>query len=257
MISEELFNAWYAALEQRHLKALTFQEVRHALQALSSLYVERRQQSGAGKALDSAGKRAAFSLFYAALHLLEVSYVADQLNLKDFPIDSLTDLGCGTGTGGIAWSLELGGSVPLTAVDQNTWVLEEARWNFRQLGVKGEARQADLARCSLPPSGGVLLAFTVNELDEAARGTLLQRLRRRRGQGLLIVEPIARRVSPWWDKWAEIFQKEGGKEDQWRFTPPMPERLRLLDKAAGLDHRELTCRSLWVAPACQGVTSEH
>ena len=37
--------AWWAALEQRHLSDLTFQEVRKALQALSSIYVERRGEA--------------------------------------------------------------------------------------------------------------------------------------------------------------------------------------------------------------------
>src|SRR5512144_1936424 len=99
MISTDLLNTWYAALEERHLQTLTFQEVRRALQALSSLYVERRSQAGVRKALETAGKRAAFGLFYAPLHLLEVSYVVDQLELKQLPLRSLTDLGCGTGTG--------------------------------------------------------------------------------------------------------------------------------------------------------------
>ena len=55
------FAAWFAALEARHLGRLTFQEVRRALQALSSLYVERRGRLASGAALESEGKRAAFA----------------------------------------------------------------------------------------------------------------------------------------------------------------------------------------------------
>jgi len=249
MISEAVFQDWYSALEQRHLKVLTFQEVRRALQALSSLYVEERDRRGAAEALDSAGKRAAFALFYGALHLLQVSYVADQLDLKTVPITSLMDFGCGTGTGGIAWSLERNGSIFIQGVDRNQWVLEEAKWNYQRLGVRGETRRADVTKCALPTSGGVLLAFTANELEPAAREKLLHKLVAKRGLALLIVEPISRRITPWWKPWAEIFRKEGGREDEWRFTPVLPERLRLLDKAAGLNHRELTCRSLWRPPS--------
>ncbi len=246
MITEEQFGTWYAALEGRHLHALTFQEVRRALQALSSLYVERRNQAGVRKALDSAGKRAAFSLFYAPLHLLQVSYVVDSLRLREFPLRSLTDLGCGTGTGGAAWSLELGGAPRVTGVDLNQWVLEEARWNYRALGIAGESRKADLLVFPLPASGGTLLAFTANELDEPSREKLLRRLLQR--GAILVVEPIAHRVAPWWESWAVLFQSKGGRADEWHFSPVMPERLRLLDKAAGLDHRELKCRSLWLPP---------
>jgi len=246
MISEELFDKWYTALEERHLRTLTFQEVRHALQALSSLYVERRDPSSARKALDTAGKRAAFSLFYAPLHLLQISHVIEQLNLRNFRIKVLTDLGCGTGTGGAAWSLELGGSPRVTGVDLNPWVLEEARWNYHSLAVKGETRKGDLLTFPLSATGGTLLAFTANELDEPSRERLLRRLLQQRV--VLVVEPIARRVAPWWDGWADVFESQGGRADEWSFSPTMPERLRLLDKAAGLDHRELKCRSLWLPP---------
>ncbi|MBA3888795.1 MAG: hypothetical protein H0X67_24180, partial [Acidobacteria bacterium] len=59
--------AWLEALEGRHLSDLTPAEVARALRALSSCYVERRSKLARGGALDSAGKRAAFALFYAPL----------------------------------------------------------------------------------------------------------------------------------------------------------------------------------------------
>jgi hypothetical protein len=62
----------------------------------------------------------------------------------------------------------------------------------------------------------------------------------------LIVEPIARRVTSWWDEWAQKLKPLGGRNDDWRFRIDLPERLLLMDKAAGLDHRELTGRSLWL-----------
>jgi hypothetical protein len=47
----------------------------------------------------------------------------------------------------------------------------------------------------------------------------------------------------------QTFRGVGGREDTWRFPVTLPEPLALLDRAAGLDHRELTGRSLWLAPA--------
>ena len=67
-----------------------------------------------------------------------------------------------------------------------------------------------------------------------------------RGSPVLVVEPIAKRLSPWWDDWARRFVAAGGRNDEWRFPSVLPERLALMDKAAGLDHRELTGRSLWL-----------
>jgi len=77
--------AWYAALEARHLMSLTFPEVRRALQALSSLYVERRDRLVAGRALEGAGKRAAFAMFYGPLHFLIVREIVRALQAVDPP----------------------------------------------------------------------------------------------------------------------------------------------------------------------------
>jgi hypothetical protein len=67
-----------------------------------------------------------------------------------------------------------------------------------------------------------------------------------RGYPVLVVEPIAKKLSPWWDEWEKAFTAAGGRSDEWRFRVELPERLALMDKAAGLDHRELTGRSLWL-----------
>jgi len=63
---------WLNAAEARHLADLEFREVSRALRALSATYVERRDKIGSGAALAGAGKRAAFALFYAPIHLLLV-----------------------------------------------------------------------------------------------------------------------------------------------------------------------------------------
>jgi hypothetical protein len=52
-------------------------------------------------------------------------------------------------------------------------------------------------------------------------------------------------IPRWWDDWAEAFIAARGRSDEWRVSVILPERLALMDKAAGLDHRELTGRSLW------------
>jgi|SRR5438876_1512013 len=243
------FGDWCAALERRHLSRLTFQEVRRGLQALSSLYVERRGCLGAGRALEGEGKRAAFALFYGPLHYLLVRRIVEALGAVRPAPERIVDLGCGTGAAGAAWSLAAGGKPTVTGVDRNAWAVEEATWNLRALGVRGQGRRGDLE--STPLTGGgeaILLAYTVNELEADPRRRLLERLiaAARRGAQALVVEPIAKRSIPWWSEWSEAFRAAGGREDAWRFPVELPERLRLLDRAAGLDHRELTGRSLWL-----------
>src|SRR5262245_66504985 len=97
---------WYAALEERHLASLTFPEVRRALQSLSTLYVGKREKIAAGTALDGAGKRAAFALFYGPLHFMTVRAVA--LALGPAAPKRIVDLGCGTGVAGAAWASAAG-----------------------------------------------------------------------------------------------------------------------------------------------------
>ena len=247
MESPDRFAAYYEALEARHLSELTFAEVRRALQALSSVYVERRGRMAEGAAFDGAGKRAAFALYYGPMHFLLVREVVRALGPAVRAPRRILDLGCGTGTAGAAWALECESRARVEGVDRSGWAVAEARWTVARLGLDGRAARADAATAPLPvPPAGVLAAFTVNELDEEPRRRLLERLveTARMGSAVLVVEPISRRVTPGWPEWAEAARAAGGREDEWRFRPELPDRLALLGKAAGLDSRELTGRSL-------------
>ncbi len=255
MDAPDPFDPFHALLEARHLSELTFAEVRRALQALSSVYVERRGRMAEGAAFDGAGKRAAFALYYGPMHFLLVREIVRALGPGLRAPRRLLDLGCGTGTAGAAWALECEPRARVEGVDRSGWAVAEARWTFARLGLDGRATRADATTAPLPkPPAGVLAAFTVNELAEEPRRQLLARLvdAARSGSTVLVVEPISRRVSPWWPEWREAVRTAGGREDEWRFRPPMPDRLALLGKAAGLDARELTGRSL-VLPGGAGL----
>src|SRR5687767_7849064 len=73
------FRSWLTKLNARHLTDLRLAEVTRALRALSSAYVERRETAVRG-ALDSAGKRAAFALFYGPLHFLVTNLIVRALD---------------------------------------------------------------------------------------------------------------------------------------------------------------------------------
>src|SRR4051812_9651002 len=102
--TSDIFADWLAALEARHLANLRVPEVTRALRALSSAYVERRHKVAAGATLDSAGKRAAFALFYAPLHFIATQLVVRALEAGDPAPASILDIGCGTGAAGAAWA---------------------------------------------------------------------------------------------------------------------------------------------------------
>jgi hypothetical protein len=243
------FAAWIEALEARHLAQLRFSEVSRALRALSSAYVERRDRLPHGAALSGGGKRAAFALTYGPLHFLTVQAILLAIPAPSGRLDTIVDLGCGTGAAGAAWAMALGGRPRLLGIDRHQWAVAEAGWTYRRFGLRGRVEQADVLRAPLPSRRtGIVAGWLANEIPDDGRSALLGRLlaARQRGATLLIVEPIARAVSPWWHRWAEIVEREGGRADQWRFRVPLPDIVRKLDRAAGLSHEELTARSLWL-----------
>ena len=235
---------WLAALDERHLANLTQPEVTRALRALSSCYVERREKLASGGPLDSAGKRAAFALFYAPLHFLVTREIVRALN-ADAGVTRVLDLGCGTGSAGAAFALEADARVD--GIDRNSWAVIEANWSYRTLGVSGRATLSTIQRAKIQASPGqaILAAYSINELSDADRETLLPRFAQAHqcGARLLIIEPIARRMNRWWGSWRDALS---AREDEWRFRVQLPERQRLLAKAAGLDPQELTARTLYL-----------
>jgi hypothetical protein len=241
-------DGWMRALEARHLADLQFKEVTRALRALSSTYVERRDGLASGAALSGAGKRAAFALFYGPLHYLLVRAIVARIPAAAGVSGALVDLGCGTGSAGAAWAAACSQTVTIAGVDRHPWAVGEANQTYRDLGVGGRARVGDLARESLPKGAAYLSAFTLNELPEAARTSLLAALldRAARGSAVLLVEPLARGVAPWWPGAIAPFLAAGGREDEWRVAVPLPAIVAKLDRAAGLDHRDVTGRSLWI-----------
>ena len=242
------FGRWLAALDERHLANLTQSEVTRALRALSSCYVERREKLASGGPLDSAGKRAAFALFYAPMHFLVTREIVLALAAAG-GTKRIVDLGCGTGSAGAAFALEADARVE--GVDRNNWAVSEANWTYGTMGIAGRAAVGPIQRTRLAGAPGttILAAYAVNELPDADRDALLPRLvdATQRGSRILVIEPIARRINRWWENWRDALS---ARDDEWRFRVVLPARQRTLAKAAGLDPQELTARSLYFeAPA--------
>jgi SAM-dependent methyltransferase len=249
---------WLIGLERRHFSDLTFQEVSRALRALSATYVERRHRLREGAALAGAGKRAAFAVFYGPLHYLLVSEIVKGLGLKAEGSEqsalspqplALVDLGCGTGAAGAAWAETCDPHPRVIGVDANPWALTEAAQTYRDFGLTARTVRGDATTFAWPRGRAmILVAFVVNELDDSKRDALLRRLLERAAAGdrVLVVEPLARSVTRWWPQWEQAVVGAGGRSDEWRFQVELPALVRKLDRAAGLDHRELTGRSLYI-----------
>ena len=247
--SDDRLADWIARLEARHLAELTFPEVSRALRALSSTYVERRQKLAGGAALSGAGKRAAFALFYGPLHHLLLTHIVESLPGATENIQTLIDLGCGTGASGVAWAAACARPPRVIGIDRHPWALGEAAAAYRAFGIPATVRQGDIATAKLPKGPiAILAAFTMNELAEPERDALLTRLVERASQGdrVLIVEPLAGFVARWWHRWRGVFEAAGGRADEWRLRTGLPPIVEKLDRAAGLNHREITGRSLWL-----------
>jgi hypothetical protein len=247
----EDFNAWIADLEKRHLSDLTFQEVSRSLRALSSTYVERRQRLAEGAALAGAGKRAAFALFYGPLHYLLVREIVSALPGATADALPLVDLGCGTGASGSAWARMHPVAPRVVGIDRNAWAVREAAATYRAFHVSARVTAADVSKVAMPPGrASFLAAFTLNELENEARDRLLSQLVERASAGdrLLVVEPLAGFVAPWWNRWKRIVEEAGGRADEWRFRVALPAIVAKLDRASGLNHQELRARSLWLSP---------
>jgi Methyltransferase domain len=220
--------------------------VSRALRALSSTYVERRSTIAEGSALAGRGKRAAFALFYAPLHFLLVHHIVRALPDEARQVRALVDLGCGTGAAGAAWASACARAPAIVGVDRHSWALAEAADTYRAFGLSARTRREDVAAVRLPKDPvGVLAAFTLNELPESDRDAVIDHLLARERDHILIVEPLAGFVARGWNRWRDRFEAAGGRSDEWRFRTELAPIVAKLDRAAGLDHREITGRSLW------------
>ena len=235
-----------------------------ALRALSATYVERRDRLREGAALSGAGKRAAFAVFYGPLHYLLVREIVREIGGPESAAPqphgaptlsgpaTLIDLGCGTGAAGAAWAESCSPRPKVIGLDMHPWTLTEAAQTYREFGLQARTVRGDAATYAWPREKStrlmILAAFVVNELDDGSRDALLPRFLQRAGAGdrVLVVEPLARSVARWWPAWEQAFRSAGGRADEWRFRAELPALVAKLDRAAGLNHRELTGRSLYI-----------
>lgn len=269
---QDVFERWIETTVDRFVPPLTPSEVRRGVHALSSLYVERRGEGNlAARALDGAAKRAALATYYAPLHFLAAWPAALALAhaciataaAGETPPAAIGaagaprrwrvhDLGCGTGAVGAAVALAFAsvhGTPPAVhALDRSGWAIDEARATYRSFGLAHRERRGVLPG-ALPRAGrGDLLVFgfVVNELDVPARTALIDAIgdRLEHGASLLLLEPLARTVAPWWSDATAVLASRGARAIETKREIERPAWIERLDDASGLDHREVGARAL-------------
>jgi SAM-dependent methyltransferase len=244
------FDAWLEATVGRFCPPLTFREVRKGVQALSALYVERRRGADlSARALQGQGKRAALATYYAPLHFLAAWHALAEIGSHHFgEVQRVWDLGCGTGATGAAVGRALG-AIEVVGIDRSGFALSEARATYACFGLLSRTRRGRLPAAAPKAGGGDLIAlgWASNELEEAAREALFERVREAvdAGAGLLALEPLAGPVVPWWRHVARSLEPSGVAEGTLKVRAVRPEWIARLDKASGLDHQLLGARLLW------------
>lgn len=252
-----LADSYPERLLDRHLKDLRFAEVTRALRALSAGYVEKRDEGGLDRALEGRGKRAAFALYYGALHFAAVRTLVAQSGLafdrgvaKDGAAVTLLDLGCGTGVCGAAWAALSAAPMRIHGVDRAGFVLQEAAWTYATLGLQGRTSRSVLSALEGPRPDAVVLGWALNEFDPAERLRVAEAVRAfvARGTRLLVMEPVSRRVTPWWDEWMARVSVVPLRVLEARLRVELHPKVALLARSAGLKADVLPLKVAFTTP---------
>ena len=244
---------------QRHLAELTFPggvaSAAGTVVGVRGTPATARRRRG----LDGAGKRAAFALFYAPLHFLLIRHVDRSAAGGQGGIPALVDLGCGTGRraprGRRRAACER--TPPVAGSIATRGRSAEARDDLpcvrppRAASASGDARRIDAADRWRPWSCRV----HGERVGAPARSTLLAALMSHAQSGgrVLVVEPLAGFVAPWWSDWQRAFEAAGGRADEWRSEGRSPAdrreaRSRGRDEPPR-DHRAVALRGHFVGSA--------
>ena len=158
----------------------------------------------------------------------------------------MIDVGCGTGAVGAAVAAWLGAAA-ITGLDTHPWALAEARHTYAAFGLAATLHRGSAGRLRRPRGPAFIVAgYVANELPGAERDRLLEALveSARHGCGLLVIEPLARALTPWWPSWVSVLAPLGAEAAEWKLDLALPDIVRRLGTAAGLTAGAVNARSL-------------
>jgi hypothetical protein len=134
-------------------------------------------------------------------------------------------------------------------VDRSGWALGEAQRTWAAFGLSGRTLRRRLPRGLPRPRPGdlLVLGWCLNELDGREREALLGGLAAARAHGarVLLLEPLAGAVAPWWEDARRALGGSGVWAAQVKRTIERPARIADLDHASGLDHRVIGVRAMF------------
>jgi len=242
-------DAWLATSLER-AEPLAFSDIRKGVRSLSALYVEGRGRGNiAPRSVEGAARRAALSTYYGVLHFLTAHHAAACLapGALGQPAE-LVDLGCGGGAAGAGVATALSTLPRVLGFDRSGWAIGEARRTYAAFGLRGRTRRGRLPQGLPRLAEGQLavLGWVANELTAEERNRLLTEIERGldRGAQLMLLEPLSGRVSPWWETVSTRLGARGVESALVKASLPLPDWIQRMDRAAGLDHRELGARVL-------------
>ena len=162
----------------------------------------------AGQCRKTGGIRAV--LRPAAFHRRHRGHSCARRTSREAPA-TILDLGCGTGAAGAAWALACQSSRRSIGIDRHPWAIDEAQWTYQQLGVRrtsSSGRRRALARTAARRGrrGGLRAQRAAGRGPDHGREAACW-TRSTRGGRVLVIEPIARGIAPWWDDAAAAFQR--------------------------------------------------
>ena len=138
------------------------------MRALSSAYVERRESALADhKALDGAGKRAAFALYYGPLHFLLVQHIVGELGASISPRARSSISAAAPASPARPSRPSATPPLRVLGFDTHPWTLDEARFTYKAFGLHSDVRRTHAAKYAFPDDTSVVVAaFVVNELND-------------------------------------------------------------------------------------------
>ncbi len=167
----------------------------------------------AARAVEGRGKRAALATYYAPLHFLATQHALARIGPARFgPVRRVFDSAAEPARRAPprrACSI----AASVVAIDRSGFALSEARHTYAAFGLLAQTKRAQLPERLPRPAPGDLwvLGWAVNELDERSRNALGERLVRaiESGVRVLLLEPLASGVVPWWPEWGTELARLG------------------------------------------------